>query len=90
MDGDPGRVMRPGTRRGSLATIDLETTRARRAHRSSVGPDQAAISAFAEAPGGETWVGTAVGIDILDRNLHPVRRLRHDLRKPAGSPPGTT
>ncbi len=80
-----GRIW-AGTQRGTLVTLDPQTGEARVVNRNGTSDDApgAAVSAFAEAPGGETWVGTATGIDIIDRNLRPLRQLRHDIRRPAG------
>ncbi len=80
-----GRIW-AGTQRGTLVTLDPQTAEARVVKRSPGGDNTpgSAVSAFAEAPGGETWVGTETGIDVIDRNLRPLRQLRHDIRRPAG------
>jgi len=80
-----GRIW-AGNQRGDLVTIDPDTAEATAVNHASTdnGMSGAAVSNFAEAPGGEMWVGTVAGIAIFDRSLHLLRHLSHDIRKPAG------
>lgn len=80
-----GRIW-AGTQRGVLLTIDPDTAEATTVIRDGADNSMsaAAVSSFAEDPGGQMWVGTVAGIDIFDRNRLLLRHLRHDIRRPTG------
>ncbi len=73
-----------GTQSGMLLVIDPATGEDRLVGPAAgaLAPARDAISAFAETPAGEIWVGTAAGIDIHDQDLQLLRQLRYDIRKP--------
>jgi diguanylate cyclase (GGDEF)-like protein len=74
-----------GTQQGAVAIIDP-------AKPAGLMLDQAvekntlrlgSVSSFAEAPGGQIWVGRSLGIDVYDMKLGKLlRRLRHDASRP--------
>ncbi len=75
-----------GTHRGDLVVIDPATAQGRSVTRGpdSTGPNGPSVSAIAETPDGEIWVGSVSGVDIHDRKGRALRQLRYDIRKPAG------
>ncbi len=75
-----------GTQRGELLMIDPVTAQGQSVSRGvgANGPRGDAVSAITETPGAEIWVGSVAGIDIYDRQGGQLRRLRYDIRKPAG------